>query len=101
MYEAWLKLPPGSRWLIWQSFLLGLIESLLCGIYFGLVFVPHYNVFQGKRPNCISMNPTHRAVIYFSHRDRRNGDLGHWKNPLGNKLRIFERQGHVLVYARK
>ena len=48
MYEAWLKLLPGFRWLTWQSFMLGLLESLLCGIYFGLVFVPHYNVFHGK-----------------------------------------------------
>ena len=48
MYEAWLKLLPGFRWLTWQSFMLGLLESLLCGIYFGLVFVPHYNGFHGK-----------------------------------------------------
>ena len=48
MYEVWLKLLPGFNWLTWQSFLLGLVESFLYGIYFGLVFVPLYNLFHGK-----------------------------------------------------
>lgn len=48
MYEVWLKLLPGFTWLTWQSFLLGLLESFLYGIYFGLVFVPLYNFFHGK-----------------------------------------------------
>ena len=39
---------PGFTWLTWQSFLLGLVESFLYGIYFGLVFVPLYNFFHGK-----------------------------------------------------
>lgn len=46
MYEAWLKLLPGFTWLTWQSFLLGLVEAFLYGIYFSWVFVPLYNVFQ-------------------------------------------------------
>ena len=44
MYEAWLKLLPGFTWLTWPSFLLGLVESFLYGIYIALVFVPLYNV---------------------------------------------------------
>ncbi len=44
MYEAWLKLLPGFTWLTWPSFLLGLVETFLYGIYIGLVFVPLYNV---------------------------------------------------------
>lgn len=48
MYEAWLKLLPGFTWITWQSFLLGLFESFLYGIYFGLVFAPLYNFFHGE-----------------------------------------------------
>jgi hypothetical protein len=48
MYEVWLKLLPGFTWLTWQSFLVGLVESFLYGIYFGLVFVPLYNFFHGR-----------------------------------------------------
>ena len=44
MYEVWLKLLPGFTWLTWQSFLVGLVESFLYGIYFGLVFVPLYTL---------------------------------------------------------
>ena len=44
MYEAWLKLLPGFTWLTWPSFLLGLVETFLYGIYIGLVFAPLYNV---------------------------------------------------------
>lgn len=49
-YEAWLKLLPGFTWLTWPSFLLGLIETLLFGIYFGLVFTPLYNIFYSDQP---------------------------------------------------
>ena len=45
MYEAWLKLLPGFTWLTWPSFLLGLVETFLYGIYVGLVFAPLYNLF--------------------------------------------------------
>ena len=48
MYESWLKLLPGFTWLSWPSFLLGLVETFLYGIYFGLVFVPIYNFFHGE-----------------------------------------------------
>jgi len=48
MYEVWLKLLPGFTWISWPSFLLGLVESFLYGIYFGLVFAPLYNFFHGK-----------------------------------------------------
>lgn len=48
MYEAWLKLLPGFTWLTWTSFLLGLVETLLYGIYIGLVFTPLYNFFVDR-----------------------------------------------------
>ena len=48
MYETWLKLLPGFTWLTLPSFLLGLVETFLYGIYFGLVFVPLYNLFHSR-----------------------------------------------------
>ena len=48
MYEVWLKLLPGFTWLTWGSFFLGLAESFLYGIYFGLVFAPLYNFFLDR-----------------------------------------------------
>lgn len=47
MYESWLKLLPGFTWITWPSFVLGLLESFLYGIYFGVVFAPLYNLFHG------------------------------------------------------
>jgi hypothetical protein len=35
---------PGFQWLSPASFLLGLAESLLIGVYLGLVFTPIYNL---------------------------------------------------------
>ncbi|RMF59184.1 MAG: hypothetical protein D6748_07000 [Calditrichaeota bacterium] len=37
---------PGFRWISIGSFLLGLIESFLWGIYIGMVFTPIYNFFK-------------------------------------------------------
>ena len=48
IYETWLRLLPGFTWLSWQSFLLGLVETFMYGIYFSLVFVPLYNYFQSR-----------------------------------------------------
>lgn len=48
MYESWRALLPGFTWLTWSSFFLGLLETFLYGIYFGLVFVPLYNFFHGR-----------------------------------------------------
>ena len=39
---------PGFRWLSPSSFVLGLVESFLWGVYFGLVFTPIYN-FVARR----------------------------------------------------
>ena len=42
---------PGFQWLTPGSFLLGLVESFLIGIYVGLVFTAIYNlVLRGFRP---------------------------------------------------
>lgn len=48
MYQAWMKLLPGFIWISWGSFFLGLIETFIYGIYFGLVFAPLYNFFLVK-----------------------------------------------------
>lgn len=48
MYESWIKLLPGFKWLTLGSFLLGLIESFAYGIYIALIFCPLYNYFVDK-----------------------------------------------------
>ena len=51
MYHAWLDLLPGFKWLSWQSFVLGLIESYGYGWFIALIWVPLYNAFLlGTRP---------------------------------------------------
>lgn len=47
MYESWMRLLPGFKWLTLGSFFLGIIESFLYGIYIALVFAPLYNLFNG------------------------------------------------------
>lgn len=51
MYQAWILLLPGFKWITWGSFFLGLIETFFPGIYPALVFVPLYNFFKGKFEN--------------------------------------------------
>ncbi len=48
MYLAWIRLLPGFKWITWGTFILGLVESFLYGIYFSLVFVPLYNFCKRK-----------------------------------------------------
>ena len=48
MYQVWLKLLPGFKWISWQSFFLGLVESFLYGIYIGMVYAPLYNFFHHR-----------------------------------------------------
>jgi hypothetical protein len=45
MYRAWVALLPGFTWISWGSFFLGLIEVIVYGLFFGLVFSPLYNFF--------------------------------------------------------
>jgi len=39
---------PGFKWLTVGSFLIGLIESFLYGVYAGLVYAPIYNFYTRK-----------------------------------------------------
>lgn len=39
---------PGFRWLSPASFILGLVESFLWGVYAGLVFTPIYNAVSRR-----------------------------------------------------
>jgi len=39
---------PGFRWLTIGSFLIGLVESFLYGVYAGLVYAPIYNFYSKK-----------------------------------------------------
>ncbi len=48
MHEAWAPLLPGFVWLTPVGFLIGLVESLLYGWWFALVFVPVYNKLPQK-----------------------------------------------------
>jgi len=51
MYQAWQSLLPGFKWISWQSFFLGLVESYGYGWYLTLIWVPLYNVFSaGRKP---------------------------------------------------
>jgi hypothetical protein len=49
MFKAWQDLLPGFRWISWQSFFLGLIESYAYGWFVALIWVPLYNVFALRR----------------------------------------------------
>lgn len=42
---------PGFKWLTGWGFLLGLVESLLYGVYAGLVYVPIYNTLKRRWAN--------------------------------------------------
>lgn len=48
MYRAWVELLPGFTWISWGSFLLGLGETVVYGIFIGLVYAPLYNFFRVK-----------------------------------------------------
>lgn len=48
MYRAWADLLPGFHWLSWGSFVLGLVETIAYGWFFGLLFAPLYNFFLVK-----------------------------------------------------
>ena len=39
---------PGFKWLSIGSFLVGLVESFLYGVYAGLVYAPIYNFYNNK-----------------------------------------------------
>jgi hypothetical protein len=46
MYPLWDRLLPGFTWLSWGSFLLGLVEVVVYGLYIALL-VPIYRLFAG------------------------------------------------------
>jgi hypothetical protein len=48
--EMWFAMFPGFTWLTWQSFVLGLIESIALGWYAAFVFGPLYNFFAARWP---------------------------------------------------
>jgi hypothetical protein len=39
---------PGFKWLTVGSFVIGLVESFLYGVYAGLVYTPIYNFYQRR-----------------------------------------------------
>ena len=39
---------PGFKWLTVGSFVIGLVESFLYGVYAGLVYTPIYNFYNNK-----------------------------------------------------
>lgn len=48
MYRLWVAWLPGFTWISLGSFVLGLIEVIVYGVFFGLVFAPLYNFFLVK-----------------------------------------------------
>lgn len=50
MPRIWETLLPGFTWLTPASFVLGLVELFLYGLYVAAVFVPLFNYFEGGRP---------------------------------------------------
>lgn len=44
-HMVWLQFLPGFTWLSWQSFALGIVETLAYGWFVAVVFVPLYNFF--------------------------------------------------------
>ena len=49
MHAFWELVLPGFKWLTPLSFLLGLAESFLFGVYAGRVFVPLHNFFWRRQ----------------------------------------------------
>ena len=45
MQNFWEQILPGFTFISWGSFILGLAESFLSGIYLAVIFVPLYNYF--------------------------------------------------------
>ena len=45
LHAAWLQFFPGFAW-TWQGIALGLIESIVYGLFTGAVFAPIYNFFD-------------------------------------------------------
>lgn len=39
---------PGFKWLTFGTFIIGLVESFLYGVYAGLVYTPIYNFYNKK-----------------------------------------------------
>ncbi|MBE0428182.1 MAG: FAD-dependent monooxygenase [Nitrospirae bacterium] len=48
MNRAWSPLLPGFAWFTPASFMLGLAESFIWGVLFGVIFVPIYNYLADK-----------------------------------------------------
>ena len=46
MYQLWEILLPGFTWISWGSFLIGLVDVAVYGLYVAAVFVPVYNYFR-------------------------------------------------------
>jgi len=46
MHEFLQLVLPGFTWISFGAALLGLIESFLFGVYFGLIYAPIYNVLN-------------------------------------------------------
>ncbi len=68
---GWLEqMLPGFHWLTPGSFLIGLTESFLYGVYAGLVFTPIYNVVL-KRSGVTGQQPPRRIVSLFGARSDR------------------------------
>ena len=63
MANIWEAILPGFAWLSPQSFVLGLVEAFLYGVYIAVVFVPLFNYFEGGRTaEAMKPTPTREAL---------------------------------------
>jgi 2TM family of unknown function (DUF5676) len=54
---------PGFTWLTFGSFVLGLVEVFLYGMYIALVFVPLFNYFERGEPGGAEILATSRPPV--------------------------------------
>jgi hypothetical protein len=47
LHGPWLQFLAGFSW-TWQGIMIGLVESLACGLFVGFVFAPIYNFFNAR-----------------------------------------------------
>lgn len=59
MYSSWQALVPGFEWISWKSYFLGLIETYAYGWYFALIWVPVYNMVNGRKKHECCQNENH------------------------------------------
>lgn len=70
MHDFLDQVLPGFKWLTWQGFLIGLIESFLYGVFAGMVYVLLHNFFHRYWNNGWAMKRLNPGMnVQGNHRD--------------------------------